>query len=309
MNFDIPLLAIFASTVTAATPLIYAALGETVVEKAGVLNLGIEGMMLVGAVAGFAATLATGSPVIGFIAAACAGILMSLVFAVLTLSLQANQVATGLALTLFGIGLSAFVGHDFAGTPIAGLKKLPIPFLSDIPVLGKLLFSYDAMVYGSILLFIAVQWFLVKSYAGLKIRAIGESPTVAHEVGHPVIWIRYCAVMFGGATAGIAGAYLSLVQTPMWVEGMTAGKGWIALALVVFGTWKPLRVVLGAYLFGGVTVMQLFAQGFGLGIPSEFLSMLPYVATIVVLVIICRDPKTILLNQPLSLGKNFHPGS
>ncbi|MET3120051.1 ABC-type uncharacterized transport system permease subunit [Undibacterium sp. GrIS 1.8] len=309
MNFDIPLLAIFASTVTAATPLIYAALGETVVEKAGVLNLGIEGMMLVGAVAGFAATLATASPVIGFIAAACAGILMSLVFAVLTLSLQANQVATGLALTLFGIGLSAFVGHDFAGTPIAGLKKLPIPFLSDIPVLGKLLFSYDAMVYGSILLFIAVQWFLVKSYAGLKIRAIGESPTVAHEVGHPVIWIRYCAVMFGGATAGIAGAYLSLVQTPMWVEGMTAGKGWIALALVVFGTWKPLRVVLGAYLFGGVTVMQLFAQGFGLGIPSEFLSMLPYVATIVVLVIICRDPKTILLNQPLSLGKSFHPGS
>ena len=309
MNFDIPLLAIFASTVTAATPLIYAALGETVVEKAGVLNLGIEGMMLVGAVAGFAATLATGSPVIGFIAAACAGVLMSLVFAVLTLSLQANQVATGLALTLFGIGLSAFVGHDFAGTPIAGLKKLPIPFLSDIPVLGKLLFSYDAMVYGSILLFIAVQWFLVKSYAGLKIRAIGESPTVAHEVGHPVIWIRYCAVMFGGATAGIAGAYLSLVQTPMWVEGMTAGKGWIALALVVFGTWKPLRVVLGAYLFGGVTVMQLFAQGFGLGIPSEFLSMLPYVATIVVLVIICRDPKTILLNQPLSLGKSFHPGS
>lgn len=309
MNFDIPLLAIFASTVTAATPLIYAALGETVVEKAGVLNLGIEGMMLVGAVAGFAATLATGSPVIGFIAAACAGILMSLLFAVLTLSLQANQVATGLALTLFGIGLSAFVGHDFAGTPIAGLKKLPIPFLSDIPVLGKLLFSYDAMVYGSILLFIAVQWFLVKSYAGLKIRAIGESPTVAHEVGHPVIWIRYCAVMFGGATAGIAGAYLSLVQTPMWVEGMTAGKGWIALALVVFGTWKPLRVVLGAYLFGGVTVMQLFAQGFGLGIPSEFLSMLPYVATIVVLVIICRDPKTILLNQPLSLGKSFHPGS
>ncbi|MDY7540008.1 ABC transporter permease [Undibacterium sp. 5I1] len=309
MNFDIPLLAIFASTVTAATPLIYAALGETVVEKAGVLNLGIEGMMLVGAVSGFAATLATGSPIIGFFAAGCAGVLMSLIFAVLTLSLQANQVATGLALTLFGIGLSAFVGHDFAGTPIAGLKKLPIPFLSDIPIIGQLLFSYDAMVYGSILLFVAVQWFLAKSYAGLKIRAIGESPTVAHEVGHPVIWIRYCAVMFGGATAGIAGAYLSLVQTPMWVEGMTAGKGWIALALVVFGTWKPLRVVLGAYLFGGVTVMQLFAQGFGFGIPSEFLSMLPYVATIVVLVIICRDPKTILLNQPLSLGKSFHPGS
>lgn len=306
-DLALPILPIIASTVTAATPLIYAALGETVVEKAGVLNLGIEGMMLVGAVAGFATTLATGSASLGFLAAAGAGVLMSLIFAVLTLSLQANQVATGLALTLFGIGLSAFLGHSFAGTPLKAFQPIDIPMLSHLPVLGALLFHYDVMVYGSLLLFVAVYWFLTRSHTGLKMRAVGESPAVAHAIGHPVILIRYLAVMFGGATAGVAGAYLSIVQTPMWVEGMTAGKGWIALALVVFGTWKPLRVVAGAYLFGGVTVLQLYAQGYGLGVPSEFLSMLPYVATVVVLVIICRDPKTILLNQPVSLGRNFHP--
>ena len=307
MSLSSPILPIVASTVAAATPLIYAALGETVVEKAGVLNLGIEGMMLVGAVAGFAVDLASGSATLGFIAAAVAGIALSLIFGFLTLNLQTNQVATGLALTLFGIGLSAFAGHDLAGTPIRGLKGIKIPFLSDIPVIGDLLFHYDIMVYLSIVLFLAVNWFLTKSHAGLKMRAIGESPTVAHTIGHPVIRTRYLAVMFGGATAGIAGAYLSMVQTPMWMEGMTAGKGWIALALVVFGTWRPLRVVCGAYLFGGVTVLQLYAQGFGFGIPSELLSMLPYAATIVVLVIICRDPKTILLNQPVSLGVSFHP--
>ncbi|HEY8027165.1 MAG TPA: ABC transporter permease [Burkholderiaceae bacterium] len=298
---------IVASTVVAATPLIYAALGETVVEKSGVLNLGIEGMMLVGAVAGFAAALVSGSATLGFIAAATAGAALSLVFAFLTLSLQTNQVATGLALTLFGIGLSAFVGHDLAGTPITGLQGVDIPLLTDLPVVGGLLFHYDAMVYLSLVLLFAVSWFLSKSRAGLKMRAIGESPDVAHAIGHPVIRVRYLAVLFGGAMSGIAGAYLSLVQTPMWVEGMTAGKGWIALALVVFGTWKPLRVVCGAYLFGGVTVLQLYAQGFGLGLPSEVLSMLPYIATIVVLVLICRDPKTILLNQPVSLGRSYHP--
>ncbi|QRX84412.1 ABC transporter permease [Glaciimonas sp. PAMC28666] len=307
MNPASPILPIITSTVIAATPLIYAAIGETVVEKAGVLNLGIEGMMLVGAVAGFAAALTTGSATAGFVAAAAAGVLMSLIFAFLTLSMQANQVATGLALTLFGIGLSAFLGHDLAGTPIQGLRGITIPVLSDLPVLGQLLFRYDIMVYLSLALCAGVYWFLTKSHAGLKMRAVGESPAVAHAIGHPVILIRYLAVMFGGATAGIAGAYLSIVQTPMWVEGMTAGKGWIALALVVFGTWKPLRVVFGAYLFGGVTVLQLYAQGFGLGVPSQILSMLPYVATIIVLVIICRDPKTILLNQPVSLGRSFHP--
>jgi ABC-type uncharacterized transport system permease subunit len=304
-----PLVPMFQSTVIAATPLIYAALGETVVEKAGVLNLGIEGMMLVGAIAGFATTFTTGNAGIGFLAGAAAGVLMSLIFAFLTLHLQTNQVATGLALTLFGVGLSAFVGHSLAGTPLPGMQGIAIPGLSTIPVLGPLLFNYDPMVYLSLVLFGAVQWFLTRSHSGLKMRAIGESPTVAHSIGHPVIMIRYLAVMFGGATAGIAGAYLSEVQTPMWAEGMSAGKGWIALALVVFGTWKPGRVVIGAYLFGGVTVLQLFAQGFGLKIPAEFLSMLPYAATVVVLVIICRDPKTILLNQPASLGRSFYPSS
>jgi len=295
-----------ASTVVAATPLIYAALGETVVEKAGVLNLGIEGMMLMGAVAGFAATLATGSDTVGFLAAAAAGVALSLAFGFLTLNLQTNQVATGLALTLFGLGLSAFVGHNLAGTPLPPLPAINIPGLTSIPIVGDLLFHYDIMVYLSLVLFAGVQWFLTRSHAGLTLRAIGESPTVAHAIGKPVLTTRYVAVMFGGACAGVAGAYLSLVQTPMWVEGMSAGKGWIALALVVFGTWKPARVVLGAYLFGGVTQFQLFAQGFGLPIPTEFLSMLPYAATVIVLVIICRDPKTILLNQPASLGISFH---
>lgn len=302
-----PIIPIIASTVVAATPLIYAALGELIAEKAGVLNLGVEGMMLVGAVAGFAVSLYTGSPALAFAAAAAAGVLLSLVFAFLTLTMLTNQVATGLALTLFGVGLSAFAGHDFVGTPISGLKPIDIPGLSTIPVIGPLIFHYDILVYLSLVLLVAVQWFLSRTHAGLKMRAVGESPAVAHAIGHPVIAIRYLAVMFGGATAGIAGAYLSTIQTPMWVEGMTAGKGWIALALVVFGTWKPLRVVLGAYLFGGVTVMQLYAQGFGFSMPSEFLSMLPYVATVVVLVLICRNPKTILLNQPVSLGMRFHP--
>jgi general nucleoside transport system permease protein len=301
-----PIVPMISSTVVAATPLIYAALGETIVEKSGVLNLGIEGMMLIGAVAGFSTALVTGSDVVGFMAAAGAGVALSLAFGFLTLNLQTNQVATGLALTMFGIGLSAFVGHNLAGTPLPPLRAINIPFLTGIPIVGDLLFHYDIMVYLSLALYAGIQWFLTRSHAGLTLRAIGESPAVAHAIGKSVLKTRYLAVMFGGACAGVAGAYLSLVQTPMWVEGMSAGKGWIALALVVFGTWKPTRVVLGAYLFGGVTQFQLFAQGFALPIPTEFLSMLPYAATIVVLVIICRDPKTILLNQPASLGVSFH---
>jgi len=303
-----PLVPLLTSTVVAATPLVFAALGETVVEKSGVLNLGIEGMMLTGAVAGFAATYASGNAGLGFVAAAAAGVALSLIFAFLTLTLQTNQVATGLALTLFGTGLSAFVGHDLAGTPLPSLSHVHLPVLSDIPVVGPLLFNYDPMVYVAIILFFCIQWFLTKSHTGLKLRAVGESPTVAHAIGQSVAKTRYLSVMFGGATAGVAGAYLSLVQTPMWVEDMSAGKGWIALALVVFGTWKPLRVVLGALLFGGITQLELFAQN-SVPIPAEFLSMLPYAATVVVLVIICRDPKTILLNQPASLGRSFHPAS
>jgi general nucleoside transport system permease protein len=301
------LIAVFTGTVVAATPLIYAALGELVSERAGVLNLGVEGMMLVGALAAFAVSVSTGSLFAGYMAAACASMLMALLFAVLTLTLQTNQVATGLALTLFGLGLSAFAGRRFTGLPIEGVHAVSIPVLSSLPILGPLLFRFDLAVYGSLVLYFVVNRVLNRTHAGLQLRAVGESPAVAHALGQPVMLTRYLAVLFGGATSGIAGAYLSTALTPMWVEGLSAGRGWIALALVVFATWKPLRVLLGAYLFGGVTLLQLHAQGMGLHVPSEILSMLPYAATIIVLVIICRDQKTILLNQPASLGKSFHP--
>ena len=255
------LIAFLASTVGAATPLIYASLGELIVERAGVLNLGVEGMMLAGAIAGFAVATQTGSLTLGFAAGMGAGMLLSLLFGFLTLTLQANQVATGLALTLFGVGLSAFVGRGFVGAVVNGLKGISIPVLSDVPVVGPLLFRFDPLVYGSIALFIGLQWYLGRARGGLLIRAIGESPACAHAIGYPVIAIRYLAVLFGGAMSGLAGAYLSLAITPMWVEGMTAGRGWIALALVVFATWKPWRVVLGAYLFGGVTILQFHAKG------------------------------------------------
>lgn len=301
------LIPMVSSTVIAATPLIYAGLGELVAERAGVLNLGVEGMMLVGAVSGFAAGLLTHNLAFAYLAAAASGALLAGLFAVLTLSLQANQVAAGLALTLFGVGLSAFVGRPYAGQPIDAVPALHWPWLSDLPILGPLLFHYNLVVYGSLLLCVAVHWFLTRSRAGLALRAIGEAPEVAHALGRRVQTTRYLAVLFGGACAGIAGAFLSTSVTPMWVEGLTAGRGWIAVALVVFATWKPWRVLLGAYLFGGVTVLQLYAQGFGVHIPAEFLSMLPYLATIVVLVLICRNPKTIRLNQPAALGKSFHP--
>jgi general nucleoside transport system permease protein len=299
------LIAFLASTAGAATPLMFAAMGELVTERAGVLNLGIEGMMLVGAVVGFAVTLGTGHISLGLLAALAAGMALSLVFGVLVLTLQTNQVATGLALTLFGVGLSAFLGRGLLGQTVAPLARLSIPLLSDLPVLGPLLFRFDLMVYGAVLLALVLGWLLKNSRVGLVIRAIGEAPHSAHAIGLPVVALRYCAVLFGGGMAGLAGAYLSLALTPMWVEGMTAGRGWIALAMVVFATWKPRGVMLGAYLFGGVTVLQFHGQGFGLAIPSEFLSMLPYLATIVVLVWICRDPQTVLLNKPMSLGQSF----
>jgi simple sugar transport system permease protein len=298
---------IFASTVAAATPLIIASLGVLVSERAGVLNLGVEGIMLVGAVTAFAVGTVTGSLFVGFMAAMAAGMVLGLLFGFLTLTLQTNQVATGLAMALFGVGLSAFLGRAFVGMPIERVPVMEIPLLASIPFVGALLFRFDAIVYLSILLYFAVARFLDRSRAGLRLRAIGESPAVAHSLGYPVIRIRYLAVMFGSAMSAIAGAYLSTALTPMWVEGMSAGRGWIVLALVVFATWRPLRVLLGAYLFGGMTVLQLHAQALGIAVPSEFLSMLPYAATIVVLVIICRNPKTILLNQPASLGRSFHP--
>jgi len=299
------LIPFLASTASAATPLILAAVGELVTERSGVLNLGLEGMMLIGAVAGFAVTLATGQPGLGLAAAMAAAMGTALIFGVLTLTLQANQVATGLALTLFGIGLSAFVGRGLVGQTVDPLPHLHFPLLSDLPFFGPLLFRFDILVYGSVLLVVAVGWMLAYTRLGLVIRAVGESPFSANAIGYPVIALRYGTVLFGGAMAGLGGAYLSMALTPLWVEGMTAGRGWIALALVVFATWKPRGVLLGAYLFGGVTVLQFHAQGFGIAVPSEVLSMLPYLATIFVLVLICRNPKTILLNRPMSLGQNF----
>lgn len=291
MSSDL-LIAFLASTAGAATPLVVASMGELVTERSGVLNLGMEGMMLVGAVTGFGVTLTTGSMTLGLLAAMAAGMLMSLVFGFLVLTLQTNQVATGLALTLFGIGVSAFVGRGYVGQTV---ERMPI------------LFGFDGMVFFSIALVVVIGWALAHTRLGLVIRAVGESPHSAHAIGFPVISLRYGTVLFGGAMAGLGGAYLSLALTPMWVEGMTAGRGWIALAQVVFATWKPRGVLVGAYLFGGVTVLQFHGQGLGLAIPSEFLSMLPYLATIVVLVLICRNPQTILLNKPMSLGQNFKP--
>ena len=303
----VPLL---VSVITAATPLLLAALGELVAERAGVLNLGVEGMMLVGAVCAFAAMSATGSPYLAILAGAAAGAALSALFGVLVLTLASNQVATGLALTLFGLGLSALMGADYVGHPIPTLAKLSIPGLSDLPVLGPLVFGHDVLVYVSIAATAAIAWFLQRTRAGLILRGVGESDSSAHSIGYDVIRIRYYAVMFGGAMAGLGGAYLSLAYTPMWVEGMTAGRGWIALALVVFAAWRPWRVLAGAYLFGGVAVLQLYLQGSGLVVvPTQFLTMLPYLATILVLTLISSGPMRRRFTAPACLGKPFRPTS
>ena len=294
-------------SLAAGTPLVFAALGELVVEKSGVLNLGVEGMMLVGAVVSFIVAAHTQSPWLGVGAGALAAAALSVIFAVIALTLRANQVATGLALSLFGIGLSAFVGRGYLSVVIQGITPLSVPGLSDLPVVGRLLFGHNPLVYASLVLFAAVQWFLFRTRAGLVLRAVGESPESSHAIGYPVIAIRYAAVVFGGACAGVGGAFLAVAYTPSWVEGMTAGRGWIALALVVFATWKPWRVIVGAYLFGSVTLAQFQAQAAGVAVPSQLLAMLPYLATIVVLAIISRDAATIRLNAPASLGKVYHP--
>jgi len=294
-------------TLAAGTPLVFAALGELVVEKSGVLNLGVEGMMLVGAVCAFIVTAKTQSPWAGVMAGTIAAAGLSLVFAVVALTLLANQVATGLALSLFGVGLSAFVGLGYISVVIQGLQPVAIPVLSTLPVIGELLFGHNPLVYLSLVLFAGVQAFLYHTRAGLVLRAVGESPQAAHAIGYPVIAIRYAAVLFGGACAGLGGAYLAVAYTPLWVEGMTAGRGWIALALVVFATWKPARVLAGAYLFGGVTLAQFQAQAAGVELPSQLLAMLPYVATVIVLAIISRDTTLIRINAPASLGRPFHP--
>jgi simple sugar transport system permease protein len=300
---------IISATVVAGTPLIIVALGELVTEKAGVLNLGAEGIMSVGAVAAFAAAHHTGSPFLGILAGMGAGMVMALLFGISALTLMANQVASGLALSIFGVGLSAFIGKPYESVALASVEPVGIPLLKSIPILGPALFIQPALVYFSWILTGAVAWFLYRSKAGLILRAVGESPTSARSIGYGVVSIRYQAVLFGGAMAGIGGAFLSVFYTPQWVEGMVAGRGWIALALVVFATWRPYRVVIGAYLFGGCMITQMFVQGSGLpiSIPAQFLSALPYVATVLVLVLISRNRGTIRLHSPASLGQPFLP--
>jgi general nucleoside transport system permease protein len=296
-----------ALTLAAGTPLVFAALGELVTEKAGVLNLGVEGMMLVGAVVSFIVAATTGQPWLGAFAGAAAGAAMAAIFGVLTLSLMANQVATGLALSLFGVGLSAFIGLGYVSVVIEGIKPWSLAGWTDLPVVGKLLFAHSPFVYLSLLLCALVHVFLYRTRAGLVLRAVGESASSAHAIGYPVIAIRYFAVLFGGACAGLGGAYMAVAYTPLWTEGMTAGRGWIALALVVFATWKPARVLVGAYLFGGVTLVQFQAQAMGVAVSSQLLAMLPYLATIAVLALISRNAVMIRLNAPASLGQPFHP--
>jgi simple sugar transport system permease protein len=303
------LILILQGVIVAATPLVFAAIGELVVERAGVLNLGIEGMMILGAIAGFSVTLYSGSYLAGIIAAAAAGAVAAFLFGVLTQVLMANQVATGLALTIFGLGLSALWGQGYSGESTVPLAKIHIPLLSDIPIIGPLLFSHDPLVYLSIILVAGVAWFLAKTRAGLILRAVGENHDAAHAIGYNVVGVRMLALLFGGACAGIGGTYLSTVQTPLWVEDMTAGRGWIALAIVVFAAWRPGRALLGAYLFGGVTVVQLHIQGFGVDIDAQILSMLPYLVTILVLVLISHDKARANFNAPACLTKPFFASS
>jgi ABC-type uncharacterized transport system permease subunit len=299
---------IIVTTILASTPLILAATGELVVERSGVLNLGVEGMMLIGAVCAFVVTMETGSGTLGVFAGMIGGVVISLVFAVLTLVTLANQVATGLALTIFGIGCSALIGVNHVGRAYSGLPKLDIPGISDIPVLGPILFRHDPLVYVGVAMVAAVWWFLYRTKAGLVLRAVGESHDAAHAIGYPVVAIRFAAVAFGGAMSGLAGAHLSLAYTPMWQEQMSAGRGWIALALVVFATWRPWRVLLGAYVFGAMRMLELHGQSaLSLNIPSQLFTMLPYVATIVVLVIISRDAMRVRASAPACLGQPFHP--
>jgi simple sugar transport system permease protein len=294
------------SVTAAATPLLLAATGELVAERAGVLNLGIEGMMLVGAIAGFAVGHVTGSTMLGIVAAMFGGLVLSALFGFLTLTMLCNQTAAGLALTIFGRGFSSLMGAGYVGIKGPTLPKLDIPVLTQLPLFGPVLFGQDALVYVAFVLLAAVWWFLYRTHAGLVLRAVGDSHDAAHAIGYPVIAIRRAATLFGGAMAGLAGGYMSLSYSPLWAENMTAGRGWIALALVVFATWRPAWLLVGAYLFGGIMYLSLYVQGIGIPIPSPFVSALPYLATVLVLAIISRDRRRIRLNQPACLGKPFY---
>ncbi|MEO6322575.1 MAG: ABC transporter permease [Polaromonas sp.] len=300
---------LLAATLSAGTVLAIASLGLLINEKAGIVNLGAEGMMLCAAIAGFATVVHTGNSWLGFAAGMAAGALLAAIFGGLVIWLGTNQYATGLALTLFGSGFSAFAGISYVQEKLPEQPKYPIPYLADIPFIGPALFRQHPMVYIAMLLTAGLVWFLYRTRAGLVLRSVGESPESAHALGYPVRRIRLAAVVAGGALCGLAGAYVSVVYTPLWVEGMIAGKGWIALALTTFATWRPARVLLGAYLFGGVTMLQFHLQGLGVNVPPQFLTMLPYLATIVVLVLISRNPLWIRVNMPSSIGKPFYPGA
>lgn len=300
---------LLAATLNAGTVLAFAALGLLINERAGIVNLGAEGMMLVAAIAGFAVAVHSGNQWAGLAAGAVAGALLASAFGLLVIWLNTNQYATGLALSLFGAGFSAFVGIKYTQERMPERPQFQVPGLADIPFIGPAFFRQHLMVYIAIVLTVALAWFLYRSRAGLVLRAVGESPESAHALGYPVRRIRLAAVMVGGALCGLSGAYISVVYTPLWVEGMVAGKGWIALALTTFATWRPARVLLGAYLFGGVTMLQFHLQGEGVEVSSQLLTMLPYLATIVVLVLISRNATWIRVNMPASLGKPFFPGS
>jgi simple sugar transport system permease protein len=300
---------LIAAALLAGTPLALAGLGLLINERAGVLNLGAEGLMLVAAVAGFAVALGTGSDLLAFGAGALAGALLAACFGVLVIWLNTNQYATGLAFSLFGYGFSAFVGIAYVGKKLSERTQFEVPLLADLPLIGPALFKQHPMVYVAMALVLAAVWFFDRSRAGLVLRAVGESPEAAHALGYRVRLIRLAAVMVGGALCGLAGAFLSVVYAPLWVEGLVAGRGWIALALTTFATWRPGRVLLGAYLFGGVTMLQFALQGRGVEIASQLLAMLPYIATIVVLALISRNAAFIRINMPASLGKPFHPGA
>ena len=300
---------LIAATLNAGTVLAIASLGLLINEKAGIVNLGAEGIMLCAAIAGFAAVVHSGSDLAGFAAGIGVGALLAALFGLLVIWLNTNQYATGLALSLFGAGFSAFAGISYVQEKIPERTNFSIPFLADIPLVGPAFFRQHPLVYLTVLFALALIWFLYRTRPGLVLRSVGESPESAHGLGYPVRLIRLAAVVAGGALCGLAGAYISIVYTPLWVEGMVAGKGWIALALTTFATWRPARVLLGAYLFGGVTMLQFHLQGAGVDIPSQFLSMLPYLATIVVLALISRNPRWIRINMPAAIGKPFYPGS
>ena len=303
--FSIDITTVIYNLMIAATPILFASLGELISEKSGVLNLGVEGMMIIGAICGFAVSVETDSVYLGFLAAIFGGCLLSILFGVVTQLFLANQVASGLALTLFGLGLAALIGHSYTGQVPPHTPKLEIPYLCDVPIIGKMFFRHDVLVYTSLLMVCFVWYVLKYTKIGLVLRAVGENHESAHSLGYNVIKIRFLAIMIGGGLAGIGGGYLSLVRVPQWTEGMTAGSGWIALAIVVFSSWKPWRLILGAYIFGGVTILQLNLQAIGVNIDVALLSMTPYAVTIIVLVLMSKNQKGNYIGAPGSLGKTF----